>query len=319
MYIKTTGDLNTNLHHYLPRIPDNLLFYKEYGIKHPIALYNISIGKLDSAILSFLEVYENFNESPFEEVDKKHAGALLKTYKDVLYALREYLDDSFMVAKTVVRPDTKHTDVRNQFLWLKNNIPSESDTLIRCLAEYKQYIDKSVNELKHNNAFLGGFSFYSLQTGKHCLGYYIANVRDDACGPVEDIHPLFMGQHTGFSFRRDLHYNYYNVYYISELLIDFIKNITNIDSSNLSPLTLEPREEKKKIAEMMTLMPPIHFPNEYPKSVPSVALLRSRRLKLEYPSSFTIESNNLERAVMTSSTDGHTRTYKMLYMRDTPQ
>lgn len=314
MYITTDESLDTNLHDYLLHVDGSQLFYKEYDTKHPIALHNVSLGKIDFAVSKFLDIYQEFSNILFEEVDKKYTGELLRAYKDVLYALREYLDDSFTIAKIFVKPEVKHKTERNQFMWLKINAFEESRVFLESLSEYKKYLDDTVNELKHNNGFLGGCSFYSLITGKHCLGYFVANISNDVSEPVEKIHPKFRNMYTGFSFRRDLHYNYYNVYFVSELLIDFIKSATGLSFEDMVSEKKEPTVKKKQLCEGLMSMHPIHFPDEYKRPVPSVALLRSNRLKLEYPSSFTVKPNLLEKAVLTTDTDGHTRAFRMLYM-----
>lgn len=315
MEIITKNDLCPNLQRYLPKISDDKMFYKEHGIKHPSALYNVSLGKVESAIRDFLDVYVDYKDKDFESVDKENTGKLLKTYRTVLYAVREHLDDCFSIIKIFIKPPQNEKANRNQYRWLELNASAEMQDFFASVRDYKNYIDNVVNELKHNNGILAGVSFYDANDGsQNCLGYFIANVVNGAYSPVEKIHPKFQNVYTGFSFRRDLHYNIFNIYKISEDILIFLKNNAGVDIESLDVDIQEAHDSKKKLFHDLMEMPRFHFPDEYAKSVPSVAITQDRHLRLTYPSYLSIKPNRLNRVILTHSGDGHTREFKIPYI-----
>lgn len=290
------------------------MFYAAHDMKHPSGLYNVSIGKVDSAVSDFIEVLLEYRDKDFDEVDKKNTGKLLKTYRTALLTFREHLDDCFSIVKIFCEPPANEKKQRNQYRWLELNVKPEIDTFLDSVNEYKNYIDLSVNELKHNNGILAGIAFYDENDGsKNCLGYFIANVIDGAYSPVDSIHPKMQDVYTAFSFRRDLHYNLFNIYKISEDIIDFLRDVKGIDVGSKDVNITPAPDSKKKLYRDIMDMQRYHFPDEYAKPVPSVSLTEDNNLKLAYPSQLSIQPNRLNRVVLTHSTDGHTRGYSIPY------
>lgn len=315
MNIFTDIDLSPNIQKFLPLINGNNLFYRNYNLKHPSALYNTSVTKIENALKDFLEVYELFKDKNFEEVEKNKTPLLLKCYKEFLYCVREYLDDCFHIIKSFIKPPLKIDKDRDQCRWLKNNATSIVDDFFKNISDYKKYLDNSVNELKHNNAILGSIAFYNKNNSKeHCLGYFIANVVNGVYEPVEKIHPKFGKTHTGFSYKRDLIYNIFNIYNISEEIILLLKNKIYLNIDLLKPKVKEAPKMKQELFKKIIDIPKIYFPDEYSKPVPSLSLTDDKRLKLEYPSQLSIRPNRLEKVVITHSGDGYTRKFRIPYM-----
>lgn len=314
MRILTDIDLSPNLQKYLPRIDESVVFYSKYGIKHPSPLYNVSLRKIDDSLEYFLEVISRYDNPDFEKVDKENTGELLRAYKDFLYACREHLDDCFSIIKIFIEPPQNEKKERGQYRWLQLNAETKTRDLFKNICEYKKYLDNSVNELKHDNGIMAGIAFYDSRDGSNnCLGYFIANVVDGVYAPVEKIHPKLQNMHTGFSFRRDLHYNLFNIYRLSEEIINFLREKIGVDINLIDVKTSCASEKKKKIFQKVMKIPRVHFPDEYFKSVPSVVLNDKGCLKLEYPAQLFIRLNKLDRVVLTHSGDGHTSKFKMLY------
>ena len=315
MQIQTDIDLSPNLQKYLPRLDESFMYYNEHGIKHPSPLYNVSLSKIEDSLQAFLEVLSKYNNQDFEKVDKEFNGQLLKMYKDFLYACREHLDDCFNIIKIFIKPPQDIKKERVQFRWLQLNAREQTKDIFREIDEYKKYLDNSVNELKHNNALMAGIAFFDSQNGSNnCLGYFIGNVINGAYAPVEKIHPKLQDKYTGFSFRRDLHYNLFNIFRLSEVILDFLREKIGININAIDIKTNAAPEKKKEMFRKVMEISRIHFPDEYLKSVPSVVLNEKKCLKLEYPSQLSIKPNRLDRVVITLPGDGHTREFKMLYM-----
>jgi len=311
MRIFSDIDLSPNIQKFLPLIKTEYLFNNKYGLKHPGAIFNTSIGKVENALLDFFDSYKEFGLLKFEEAHEKHNDALLKTYKIFLYSLREYVDDCFHVIKCFIPPFQKEIDERNQFLWIRKSKDVEANDLLDEIKDYKNYLDNIVNELKHNNGILGSISLYDSENPKeHCAGYFIANVVNNRYQPVEKIHPEWNKQATGFSYRRDIFYNMYHVFYLGELVLDFIKKKT---VKEMHPIVSAAPGKKKLIYEQMMLMPRYFLPDEYEKAIPSISLTQENTLKLEYPSRLSIKPNRLNRVKLTHSGDGYTREFKTLY------
>ncbi|MFA5360066.1 MAG: hypothetical protein WC349_03885 [Patescibacteria group bacterium] len=318
MMIFSDKDLSPNIQKFLPLIDKKYLFNNNYNLKHPGAIYNVSLSKIENSLKDFFDVYkavekiENFEE--FEKEEKNKTSLLLKNYKNFLYCLREHLDDCFSIVKTFVQVD-KIINERNQYLWLQKNANSVVKDFFKNISEYKKYLDNSVNELKHNNATLCSIVFYNFNNcSDNCFGYYVANVNNGGYEPIEKVHKKFNNSATGFSYRRDIIYNLFNVYYISEEMISLLKNKIGIDFKLLTPKTIEAAENKKKIFKNIMEMARYHFPDEYLKPVPSLSLAKGNYLKLEYPSLLSIKPNLLNRVVATMSGDGHTAKFKIPYM-----
>lgn len=313
MLIYTAKDLHPNIQKFLPNISEENLFYKQHGLKHPAAIFNTSVGKIESSLRDFFTAYDLFVDAGFDNSKPNHTTGMLNRYRQFLYALREYLDDCFHVVKCFIKPPVRVRDERNQYLWLKFNAAAAVTDFFTDIEEYKKYLDNSVNELKHNNGILGSNSFYSDLYPEVCAGYFIANVVDGCYEPVEKIHEKFRGMDTGFSFRRDATYNVYNVYFVADAIQALLSTKLGINFSQISPRTQEVSENTRALFQRLMDLPRIHFPDEYLKPVPSVSLTKEGTLKLEYPSSLSIKPNRLEKGVLTHSTDGMTGKYRLLY------
>ena len=63
-------DLNPNIIKYLQKIEDKDLFYKDYGLKHPLALHNTSFNKIEEALRDFFKIYDNLRVKDFTPHEK---------------------------------------------------------------------------------------------------------------------------------------------------------------------------------------------------------------------------------------------------------
>ena len=72
MKIITDIDLSPNIQKYLPLIEERSIFYKQYDLKHPSALYNTSVVKIEDAVKDFLKSYSIFVSNGFENGKEDH-------------------------------------------------------------------------------------------------------------------------------------------------------------------------------------------------------------------------------------------------------
>jgi len=317
MKIITATDLEPNVKQYLLSLPEADLFYNDHGLKHPAALYNTSLHKIESDLADFLIVYEslsieNFNPAKQNENGEKLAEVMGR-YRMFLYSLREHLDDCFHVVKTLIAPDARIRDDRNQFNWLKNNPTGDKvKNFLQSVSSYKAFLDKIVNELKHNNGVISWICFIDPEKQDFILGYYVANVRNDKYAPVEKIHAKFEGQDTAFSFGRDVRFNLFHLFLISEELVALIKQLRIVDPA--LP-TVEPAESRRNLFEKVCRLPKYVFPDEQVKDIVSTELINGS-LELEYPSSSGLPTRRHRMVVLSWNGDGITRTFGLLYRRE---
>jgi len=318
MKIFSDEQLNPKLEKVLANIEERFLFHQDYGLKHPLALFNTSFNKIEESLRDFFKIYDVIT---FDQLRQAQGGdipvrEIIKSYRSYLYSLREYLDDCYHIAKSFMAPDTKHKDDRNQYNWLLRNaqVPAVQNFL-NATNDYKRFLDLIVNALKHNNAILNGIIFFDETAKEFYLGYYVANVVSERYEPVQSIHADYQGEHTAFSFGRDVRFNMYHIFAIAEELINMIKNLgikITIPSKSL-PIN----EKRETLFKGIMDLPRTFFPDEYQKPIPSVSITSDRLLKLEYPSMLSLKPLPRPQSVMLyHSPDGKTRSFAILYYSD---
>lgn len=89
--ILSDKDLSPNLQKFLPVIDKKYLFNDDYNLKHPSAIYNVSISKIDDSLRDFFDIYKTLekikNLEEFEKKEKNKIPLLLKNYKIFYIAL----------------------------------------------------------------------------------------------------------------------------------------------------------------------------------------------------------------------------------------
>jgi len=318
MKIFSDQQLKPKIEQVLTQIEDRFLFHQNYGLKHPLALFNTSFNKIEESLQDFFRIYEGIT---FEQLRQTQGGdipvrEIIKSYRSYLYSLREYLDDCYHIAKSFVAPDAKHKDDRNQYNWLLKNaeIPAVQNFL-NATDNYKRFLDEIVNALKHNNAILNGIIFFDEAAKEFCLGYYVANVVNERYEPVQSIHADYQGEHTAFSFGRDVRFNMYHVFAVAEELLNMINNL-GIEVT-MPTKSLPINEKRESLFRNIMDLPRTFFPDEYQKPVPSVSITDDKLLKLEYPSMLSLKPLPRPHSVMLyHSPDGKTRSFALLYYSD---
>jgi len=122
--------------------------------------------------------------------------------------------------------------------------------------------------------------------------------------------------YTGFSFKRDLTYNIFNIYNISEEILYLLKSKISDNIISTGIKVEKAPDFKQKIYRNIMDIPRFYFPDEYFKPVVSLSVSEGNLLKIEYPSQLTIKPNNLRKIVLSHSTDGHTREFAIPYYRE---
>ncbi len=318
MKIFSDQQLKPKIEQVLTQIENRFLFHQNYDLKHPLALFNTSFNKIEESLQDFFKIYDRIT---FDQLRQTQGGdipvrEIIKLYRVYLYSLREYLDDCYHIAKSFIAPDKNHKDDRNQYNWLLKNaqIPAVQNFL-NATNDYKRFLDEIVNALKHNNAILNGIIFFDEAAKEFYLGYYVANVVNERYEPVQLIHADYQGEHTAFSFGRDVRFNMYYIFAVAEELLKMIINL-GIQPA-VSSKSLPTNEKRETLFKNIMELPRTFFPDEYQKPVPSVSISDDKLLKLECPSMLSLKPLPRPHSVMLyHSPDGKTRSFALLYYSD---
>lgn len=254
----------------LENMGDVTTYHEEYGARHPLGSYNVSLSHVSSRILAVLDVLEETQR----QLKFDHSGnatweiPLLEATDHMLDALLEHLDDcggiirSFFPASNDKRFKKVHSDFK------------------RGVRPYRDHIGKIVNYIKHNQGRLRGISFR--WANDSALGYYVEGpVTGGGLGPVAIVHP---SENTAFSYNRDMRYHVCSIYAVSANLATALHSA---DSRLIAPTRKkdasgEKQSDMAKILSRVASMPLVFFEDELRKGVPIVDE-RKDRYELEYP------------------------------------
>ncbi|MBI5351386.1 MAG: hypothetical protein HZB50_01980 [Chloroflexi bacterium] len=236
------------------------LYFQEYNLRHPLGIYNISIGKVIHCFKETLNELLSISITNAEISPKIHDEKLLLQVERLLYSLMEHMDDCENILRCFYPKKIKLNDQSavSYFLTSTNN--------------YRTHIGKVVNNLKHKQGRLRTIVFYHPNGEKH-LGYFVEGInKDGSVGPNPLIHS---GGSTAFSYSRDIPYHIYNLYLTSHFLCNSIDTIANASFESFSV------EEKKKadifdVLNLVQSLPLIVFPDEFEKEFPLVKLVNSQ-------------------------------------------
>ena len=252
------------------------LYHTVYKVRHPLGLYNISSSTvLDHFSTTITKLFQVVNERTFlikskEHGDRSSVETLLANQKDLLYALMEYLEDCENILLCFF-PSRKSRD--------KN---SHVKSYRKATAEYRNHIGKIVNYLKHNQGRLRSIAFFN---DDHLLpGYYVVGADEEGTvGAVEQIHA---GGNTAFSFARDLRYNLFHFYAVSQYLSDALGSILEYEQKIVTADNSQALDKRiLKIALDVSSLPLMFYPDEVNKPAPTIAIANEHDMKiiLTYP------------------------------------
>jgi hypothetical protein len=236
------------------------LYYQEHNMRHPLGVYNISVGKVLACFKDVLrELLAVSQIIPSNDLRFKDSD-LLKNTERLLHSFMEHFDDcekilaSFFPKGEILSKQPAYNNFQN------------------ITQEYRKHIGKVVNYLKHQHGRLRSIVFFTGNDG-NCAGYFIEGVDEKGgLGPTPLIHS---GGNTAFSYSRDLRYHFYNLFSISKALSD------SIDLVSKSGHDTEQLEEidKKDMIDIVSLiytLPLLVFPDEFEKEFPIINFQNSQ-------------------------------------------
>lgn len=302
--VSTDGTLRPVSVNLLGQIPPEALFHVAHRLRHPEAIYNLSLGRLAAAFAKTIEAYFSVTERANENSATFEAADLLRQREDLLRKLQEHLDDCWSVLKALVDPlSATRSPLFTEKYVVENKLPG-ARSFRDAIAGFKSSL-RIANKLRHQQGRLRGVAMWV--PGRPTLGYFLEEPdAQGVIGPSSDIHP----DRGAFSFARDLTWRLSDVYMCSEKLVSAVRRALGARGVRVEPKVTAEDKEWEKLLSLVSKIPVAFFPKELRK--PSVSFSLGERAKV-----LTIKSPEHVHLIipqpvkMTCSTegDGHSRVF----------
>jgi hypothetical protein len=245
---------------------ETIFYNSNYGLRHPLAIYNISIDAVIENLGNLLSCLEQFqNERLARELsDNKLNRDLIVSTDQYLDSMMEHLDDCFSIIRTMFHDgeDKKYKKACQNFK--------------EAIKGFRDHIAKQVNKIKHSQARIRLITFYNDTIS--LPGYYIEGVLEDGkVGPHPDIHPK---SNTAFSYNREVRYSICGLLFVSEILLNNIKQAL---PDRVGKVQKSDNHKFGNIVDKVSRLPFMFFPDEYKKPVPLILKTSNQRI-IRYPS-----------------------------------
>ncbi len=279
------GHLAPSAVNYLINIPDAYLHHEKHGLRHPFSIYHVSLKRVTDAFEEVIQRYHAEVRIYSDKGEVKHYKNLLRAQRDLLYSLREHIDDCYSVFKTLIDPSLVPKKIIFTDKYLVAAKFKEIGTFNGEISYYKDdYLSPLVNSLKHGHARLQGLYFHTSDEIR--IGYYLEEMgRDGVVGPSVRVH---RDGNSAFSLSRDIIFNLTALYHVSEKLVDSLKRYLGQNYSfNLLPLKQDESIDVKQMIESAYNIEQKFFPDELMKPCAKITLESDNndsKFTLVYPS-----------------------------------
>lgn len=291
----------------LAGLPENIpLFHTQRGLRHPMGLYNASVGLVAERLLRVTDIISRPSEV-LEFLNAKNnvwADDLAERADALLDALMEHMDDCGNVLKCFVRCRLGGVPAFKKY---KKDV-----------AEYRNHIGRIVNYLKHGQGRIRVCVMYS--GGSYIPGYYIEGVDHlGALGPHPEIHSDGV---TAFSFMRDLRFHVVSMFRVSVELAMAVQAIAKCGDLSRKPYknTADRMDALTQAIVTLADYPRQVFPDEVANPWPSISKEDgadgTTRIVIEYPSTSERPSRlpGPTYIVTNCRGDGVSRTFRLPYL-----
>lgn len=226
---------------YLNSLKDEFLDNPQKGLRHPLAIYTISVNKAINSIKKIIELTSSYrNVVEKDEFNRSIEDATLH----YLHSMSEHIDACDNIV-SLVHEVTKSA-VKNPLKDFKTNVKS-----------YRSHLLTQANHIKHRQSQVRIVKLRANE--KISFGYFIESATDDkSVGPDPIIH---QNRNTAFSYSREMRLATIAIYFISKSLVVILNNFRS-EQKQLS--------EKNSdlycslLNEVINLDAP-YFPDEYKK------------------------------------------------------
>lgn len=329
--VQHDGTLAPSALNYLGEIPQRYLHLNSHARRHPLGIYNVSLEQLEKDFsrllvehldtLQFLKRNVGIDGTLIKDNFTTGYNDLLEAQKNLIHSLRAHIDDCYSVLASLVDPANQQANTASITFtdrWLKAVKLPSLGVFNDAISFYKnEYLAPLVNGLKHRQCRLRGLFFYKYSDVR--LGYYMEEPDVDGIpGPSPNVHK---DRNSAFSFQRDIIYNLYSVYSISEALVGAVKAaLHQLHSYDLRPQTTGSRNEVwLKILRQASELSSSPFPDQIES--PFACLTVSAKdeqptVSLTYP--VLMFPPRFPQGMLVTSTihfDGVGKTYKIPYVQ----
>jgi hypothetical protein len=241
---------------------------------------------------------------------------LMRAQVNLLYSLREHIDDCHTILMCLVDPDKVNPPAPGADNFLR---AAKFPTLSLFIQPMKRYLDEYllpvVNRLKHRQGRLRGCSFVAIDSVR--VGYFLEEMDEsEVAGPSTALHP----GNTAWSFARDLSFNFYHVFLASEALARAAVRFVGMSGTPLGCYAAAPNTNAQwqvlvhKVANLDIGV----FPQELTLPFPQIEIVNESTLFLQYPSRDVVLSfppRGSARVLVSTRGDGVTRSFRFPYFR----
>ncbi|MFZ0689544.1 MAG: hypothetical protein WAM68_06910, partial [Acidobacteriaceae bacterium] len=286
--------------------PIQQLFHTSHLLRHPDSIYRISLAKVGDAYckvaetcLQKMDQFREFTGSGFE------INELLAHQEHLLRCLQEHLEDCWLTLKTLVDPKngTKDELFADRYV-IKSGLPG-AKTFSAAIADYKRSL-RIANKLKHEQGRLRPVAMWF--PGSVHLGYFLEGPNAQGqLGPSPEIHP----DGGAISFARDLGWHIFNIYRISEKLVDAVQGALEAQGVKVK---IKARADSSwdRPLSLAVQIPDAYFKKDVQKRVATIRIGgEPRKLTVSFPENVWTVFPATVKTACSYVIDGHNPTYKV--------
>ncbi len=319
------GNLYPEAFNCLHSLPDIALQHADHGLRHPLGIYSISLGRVIQAFQSVLAENEKVYQAPLKEDDliNFNPDVLLKAQQELLDSLMAHIDDGYQILKALYPASrlTRTKSVHFADKWLQEARHPTVARFKRLIRPYRDTFAPIVNRMKHEHGRLRTLMMRNFDdqhnARQRIVGYFVEGVdKHGTVGPDIKIH----GAGRAISFHRDLRYHFVHLYkvdhFLSNAIVEAINKTYRIQFSPSAYIDT-PTPEIKTIADSISHLPFLFFFDEVSKITPTVGLTTNNQgveLLLNDMSQLKASSFTRWRVQLAYSGDNVTKSWAMPYM-----
>ena len=318
--LETDGNICTPTCSILSMIKDNenMLFYKEHNLRHPLGICNVSESRFFNAYQDLINFLGNQQDI---EKYKKDDKLFIKT-KEVIESFVAYIDDIYLIYKCFYPKALVSKQITFADRWLDKAGCNEVNNFKNAIISFAKPMIKVDDFIKHNHGRIIQIRFVTPYKGS-AYGFFIAGMSDEnALIPNENIHPKYKGMATAFSYNRfllELLSNFYFISYYAERSIKRILYKLFTYKTSTDYICIDSSKIIKIINELNHTLTKILFEDEYEKC--SQVEFNDKTLIIKSPADKSYIKKQFEnyssvKIEMISSGDGLTSKWKVPYIGD---
>lgn len=328
------GNLYPSVYNCLRSLPDCALHHSDHGLRHPQAIYSLSLTRVLRAFEVVLDENDKIYQTPTDSEGRANfeTAALLKAQQELLDALMAHIDDCYQILKALY-PASRNgawKPARFAHQWLFQAKHPTVEFFRDQVNPYRETFAPIDNKIKHEHGRLRSLvmrhpAFLGVPHLR-IAGYFVEGVdSQQTLGPDREIHE---GKYA-ISFHYDLRHHFVHLYLIGHFLAQALVDVIKIDYlpgfkiEQYVSVSQSEIEGIKNIAERIANLPFLFYMNEVTKPVSSVnvlvtdediTLLIHEKLVFKTLTSLRSSTLNPSQVEIQYGGDGVSRSWKLPYM-----